>query len=54
MEKSKGTKIAVTIVVFSLLIYSIYFNQIALAQELELKSIGKGTVSCDGAKKSRV
>src|SRR5213594_1854542 len=50
MEKSKGTKIAVAIVVFSLLIYSIYFNQIALAQELELKSVGKGTVSCDGGK----
>ena len=50
MEKSNGTKIAVIIVVFSLLIYSIYFNQIALAQELELKSVGKGTVSCDGGK----
>jgi hypothetical protein len=48
MEKSNGTKIAVGIVVFSLFIYSIYFNQIALAQELELKSVGKGTISCDG------
>lgn len=48
MEESNGRKIAVIIVVFSLLIYSIYFNQIALAQELELKSVGKGTVSCDG------
>jgi hypothetical protein len=48
MEKSKGTKIAVGIVVFSLFIYSIYLNQIALAQELELKSVGKGTISCDG------
>lgn len=47
MEKSNGTKIAVGIVVFSLFIYSIYFNQIALAQELELKSVGKGTISCD-------
>jgi hypothetical protein len=50
MEKSNGTKIAVGIVVFSLFIYSIYFNQIALAQELELKSVGKGTISCDGGK----
>jgi hypothetical protein len=52
MEKSNGTKIAVavSIVVFSLFIYSIYFNQIALAQELELKSVGKGTISCDGGK----
>ena len=48
MEKSKGTKIAVIIVVSSLFIYSIYFNQIALAQELELKSVGKGTISCEG------
>lgn len=54
MEKSNGTKIAVGIVVFSLFIYSIYFNQIALAQELEIKSVGKGTISCDGAKRSRV
>lgn len=48
MEKSNGTKIAVGIVVFSLFIYSIYFNQIALAQELEIKSVGKGAISCDG------
>lgn len=50
MEKSNGTKIAVavSIVVFSLFIYSIYVNQIVLAQELELKSVGKGTISCDG------
>lgn len=43
MEKSNGTKIAVGIVVFSLFIYSIYFNQIAHVQELELKSVGKDT-----------
>ena len=48
MEKSKGTKIAVIIVGFNLFIYSIYFNQIARVQELELKSVGKGTISCDG------
>jgi hypothetical protein len=48
MEKSKGTKIAVIIVGFNLFIYSIYFNQIARPQELELKSVGKGTISCDG------
>jgi len=49
MEKSNGTKIAVavSIVVFSLFLYSIYVNQIVLAQELELKSVGKGTISCD-------
>jgi hypothetical protein len=48
MENSKGTKIAVIIVVSSLFIYSIYFYQNALAQELELKSVGKGTISCEG------
>ncbi|HEX2306539.1 MAG TPA: hypothetical protein VHH33_09655 [Nitrososphaeraceae archaeon] len=48
MEKSNGTKIAVTIVAFSLVLYSIYFNQMVLAEELELKSVGKGGISCDG------
>ena len=48
MEKSKETKIAVIILGFNLFIYSIYFNRIARAQELELKSVGKGTISCDG------
>ena len=48
MDKSKGTKIAVIIVGFNLFIYSIYFNQLAHVQELELKSVAKGTISCDG------
>ncbi len=51
MEKSNGTKIVVTTVAFSLVslvLYSIYFNQMALAEELELKSVGKGAISCDG------
>jgi len=48
MEKSNGTKIAVIIVAFSLVIYTIYFNQITLAKEFELKSVGKGAISCDG------
>jgi hypothetical protein len=48
MEKSKATKIAVIIVGFNLFIYSIYFNQIARVQELELKGVGKVTISCDG------
>ena len=47
MEKSKATKIAVIIVGFNLFIYSIYFNQIARVQELELKGVGKVTISCD-------
>jgi hypothetical protein len=54
MEKSKGTKIAVIIGGFNLSIYSIYFNQIARAQELELKSVGKGTISCDGRQEIKV
>ena len=48
MEKSKGTKKAVIIVGFNVSIYSINFNQIACVQELELKSVGKVTISCDG------
>ncbi|HEY7226583.1 MAG TPA: hypothetical protein VH481_00460 [Nitrososphaeraceae archaeon] len=38
----------VIVVAFSIFIYSIYFNQIALAEGQELKSVGKGTISCDG------
>jgi hypothetical protein len=48
MEKSNGTKVAVIIVAFSLVLYSIYFIQMTLAEELELKSVGKGAISCDG------
>ena len=47
MEKSNGTKLAIIMVTFTIVVYSIYFNQIALAQELELKSVGKGAISCD-------
>jgi hypothetical protein len=50
MEKSNGTKIAVILVAFSIITYSIYFNQSILAEELELKSVGKGAISCDGNK----
>ncbi|TLX85873.1 MAG: hypothetical protein E6K94_04855 [Thaumarchaeota archaeon] len=50
MEKSNGTKIAVIMVAFSLVVYSIYLNQvaIAIAEEFDLKSAGKGAISCDG------
>jgi len=48
MEKSNGTMIALIMVAFSLVIYSIYFNQMTLAKEFELKSVGKGVISCDG------
>lgn len=48
MEKSNGTKIAVIMVAFSLVIYSIYLNQVAIAEGFDLKSVGKGAISCDG------
>ncbi|CAN5502765.1 hypothetical protein BH18THE1_BH18THE1_07600 [soil metagenome] len=34
MEKSSGTKIAVIMVVFGLVVYSIYFGQISLQKQL--------------------
>jgi hypothetical protein len=50
MEKSNGIMIGVIVVVFTIITYSIYFNQNALAGGQELKSVGKGTISCDGEK----
>lgn len=50
MEKSNGTMIGVIVVAFTIITYSIYFNQNALAEGQELKSVGKGTISCDGEK----
>jgi hypothetical protein len=51
MEKSYGKKIAVIIVAFSLVLYLIYFNQMTVAEELELKSVGRSAISCDGGDK---
>ena len=50
MEKSNGTMIGAIVVAFSIVIYSIYFNQLALSDSQELKSVGKGTIFCDGEK----
>ena len=50
MEKLNGTMIGVIVVTFTIITYSIYFNQNALAEGQELKSVGKGTISCDGEK----
>jgi hypothetical protein len=50
MEKSNGTMIGVIVVAISIVIYSIYFNQLALADSQELRSVGKGTIFCDGEK----
>jgi hypothetical protein len=46
MEKSDGTKISVILFVFGLVVYSIYFGQLSLAEGLELKTVGKGVISC--------
>lgn len=48
MEKSNGTMIAVIIAVFSLVFYSSSLIQITFAEEIELKSVGKGDISCQG------
>ena len=50
MEKSNGTMIGVIVVASSIVIYSIYFNQLALSDSQELKSLGKGKIFCDGEK----
>lgn len=50
MEKSNGIKLGIIIVTFIIVVYSIYPNQIALAEELELKSVGKGAISCNDGK----
>ena len=50
MEKSNGTMIWIIVLAFTITPYSIYFNQNALAEGQELKSVGKGTISCDGEK----
>lgn len=47
MEKSNGIKIGVIVATLSLLFYSSVTIQISFA-EVELKSVGKGNVSCQG------
>ena len=47
MEKSKGIKIRVIVATLSLLFCSSVTIQISFA-EVELKSVGKGNVSCQG------
>lgn len=48
MEKSNGTMIAVIIAAFSLVFYSSSLIHITFAEEIELKSVGKGDISCQG------
>ena len=46
MEKSNGTKIMGILLVFGFVVYSIYFGQISFAEGVELKTVGKGAISC--------
>lgn len=48
MEKSNGIKIGVIVATLSLLFCSSVVIQISSAQEVELKSVGKGNISCQG------
>ena len=48
MEKSNGIKIGVIVATLSLLFCSSVIIPISFAEEVELKSVGKGNVSCQG------
>jgi hypothetical protein len=48
MEKSNGTMIVVIMAAISLVFYSSPLIQITFAEETELKSVGKGDISCQG------
>ncbi len=48
MEKSNGIKIGMIVATLSLLFCSPVIIQISYAEDIELKSVGKGNVSCQG------
>lgn len=48
MEKSNGIKIGVILATLSLLFCSSVIIQISSAEEVGLKSVGKGNISCQG------
>ena len=48
MEKSNGIKLGVIVVILSLFFCSSVIIQTSFAEEIELKSIGRGDVSCQG------
>ncbi|HXW11137.1 MAG TPA: hypothetical protein VD694_00135 [Nitrososphaeraceae archaeon] len=50
MEKSNGIKVSVIVVLFSLIFCSSVIIQISFAEEIELKSVGRGDVSCQDGK----
>jgi hypothetical protein len=48
MEKSNGIKVGVIVAIFSLFFYSSVIIQTSFAEEIELKSVGRGDISCQG------
>ena len=48
MEKSNGIKIGLIVATLSLIIYSSVIFQLSFAEEIELRSVGKGDISCEG------
>ena len=48
MEKSNGIKAGLIVAIFSLFFCSSVIIQISFAEEIELKSVGRGDISCQG------
>ena len=48
MEKSNVIKVGVIVAIFGLFFSSSVIIQISFAEEIELKSVGSGDVSCQG------
>lgn len=48
MEKSNGIKIGVIVATLSLIFGSSVIIQMSFAEEMELRSVGKGDISCEG------
>jgi len=48
MEKSNGIKVSVIVAIFTLFFSSSVIIQLSFAEEIELKSVGRGDVSCQG------
>jgi len=53
MEKSNGIRIAVIVATIGLIFYSSVIYQVSFAEEIELRSVGKGDISCEGGKEIR-
>jgi hypothetical protein len=50
MEKSNGIKVSVIVVLFTMIFCSSVIIQISFAEEIELKSVGRGDLSCQDGK----